>query len=232
MTPFTKSCSVDSCSRKHYARGLCSMHYKRFSAHGDPLIVNPKRLLTERFWECVVQAPSPDGCWEWSGYRNRLGYGVLGVDGKTVYAHRVAWFVQHGVYPKYLLHSCDNPSCVNLAHLKEGTHRENMQDMARKGRSTRGIKHPLAKLTEARVAQARREVRRGANRQEIADRWSIKRQTLDAAICGQTWKHVPEPPIPKRVNILDAQHERWRAEGRKRYANACHYTTRSSTYHR
>ncbi len=79
-------------------------------------------------------------CWEWTGTRQGQGYGILYVEGKSTLAHRFAWAFANGPIPAgmQVLHHCDNPPCTRLSHLFLGTQKDNMQDMASKGR---GRKH-------------------------------------------------------------------------------------------
>jgi hypothetical protein len=79
---------------------------------------------------------SSDGCWNWTGKQNELGYGAVTVDGKYTRAHRAMFFMLHPDADRSLvvMHKCDNPSCVNPAHLQLGTQKENMVDMHTKGR--------------------------------------------------------------------------------------------------
>lgn len=94
----------------------------------------------ERFWAKVNKAPGqgPAGeCWEWQGCRNKRGYGQFNPYNSTaVLSHRFSYEQRNGPIPDncLILHSCDNASCVNPAHLKAGTQSHNMQDMAAKGR--------------------------------------------------------------------------------------------------
>lgn len=82
---------------------------------------------------------TPNGCIEYTGFRLPRGYGMIGVDqgGRSELTHRVAWALANGPIPDgvQVCHSCDNPPCCNVEHLFLGTAHENMQDMARKGRS-------------------------------------------------------------------------------------------------
>lgn len=101
-------------------------------------------LDAQRFWSKVARR-APGECWEWIGSRFPRGYGRLKLNRKTAYAHRVSWELAHGVpVPDGLcvLHRCDNPPCVNPAHLWSGTMADNMHDRDAKGRGRWGPNRP------------------------------------------------------------------------------------------
>lgn len=86
----------------------------------------------EKKYEPVTES----GCWIWTGSLNEHGYGGFHLRGKTTKAHRVAWLLYRGEFPKLpLLHKCDVPCCVNPAHLFFGTQKDNAQDAIAKGRA-------------------------------------------------------------------------------------------------
>lgn len=100
--------------------------------------------LKEAFYNYVTPGTA-DACWEWEGSRcqptrkyaiSDYDYGVLRFDYKLRLAHRVSWEVHNGDIPDDLrvLHNCDNPPCVNPAHLFLGTARDNTLDGVAKGR--------------------------------------------------------------------------------------------------
>jgi hypothetical protein len=65
------------------------------------------------------------------------GYGNIGVDGVSKFAHRVSWETANGktIPPgMYACHTCDVRLCVNPAHIWIGTPSQNMQDASAKGR--------------------------------------------------------------------------------------------------
>jgi len=113
-------------------------------------------VAKERIENKVERIPE-GGCWVWMGTTTVRGYGQLIKDTKKLSAHRASYEAFVGPIPKGMnvCHTCDNVSCVNPNHLFLGTQKQNLQDMARKGRSTRGEKSPSAKLTEEQVNQIR-----------------------------------------------------------------------------
>lgn len=77
------------------------------------------------------------GCWEWQGAVTREGYGRLKVNNVAWMAHRYSLMLHLGrplVDGCVVMHSCDNPSCINPEHLAEGTQKDNMEDCRAKGR--------------------------------------------------------------------------------------------------
>jgi DNA-binding CsgD family transcriptional regulator len=83
------------------------------------------------------------GCWEWKGASSPKGYGKFRYNGTTYQAHRVSYelFVAPLIDGLVIMHSCDNPGCVNPEHLRQGTKVENMQDCISKGRFSMGEAH-------------------------------------------------------------------------------------------
>jgi len=91
--------------------------------------------LRRRFWHYVGMQPR-NQCWPWRGARHPKGYGWLRGRGLLLKAHRVAYELHYGPIAPGLvvMHSCDQPSCVNPAHLRLGTVADNNTDSAGKGR--------------------------------------------------------------------------------------------------
>lgn len=115
-----------------------------------------RKPLGRRFWAKVNKS---DDCWEWTACKNSAGYGQIRINGKAELAHRVSWELANGPIPDamYVLHRCDNPSCVRPDHLFLGTSSDNTQDMISKGRRVilYGEDAGTAKLTNAQVEAMR-----------------------------------------------------------------------------
>lgn len=97
-----------------------------------------------RFWR-KVDRRGPDECWEWRGYSNSLGYGILSkfVGGKKqrFRAHRISLAIDgRDPHDNLACHHCDNPKCVNPSHLFVGNQVANMRDCFAKGKHNNGSK--------------------------------------------------------------------------------------------
>lgn len=88
----------------------------------------------DSFWAKTRLAPN--GCIEWQQRLDGSGYGRLRWNRRQEAAHRVAYVLTFGEFPReeQVLHQCDNPRCVNPSHLFLGNHTVNMRDAAAKGR--------------------------------------------------------------------------------------------------
>lgn len=98
----------------------------------------------ERFWQKVDRSGGQFACWQWTGSKRTFGYGHFRAENKRrCDAHRFSWEIHRGAIPHGMCvcHSCDNPSCVNPAHLWLGTSQQNTADRHIKGRDAAGDVH-------------------------------------------------------------------------------------------
>ena len=99
----------------------------------------PKNIL-RRIERSIIGPLDDELCWE-SGFSvGTTGYPTVGKEYPqlgTHLVHRVVWEA-HNAEPippgMHVLHTCDNPRCVNPKHLFLGTNEDNIQDKCRKGR--------------------------------------------------------------------------------------------------
>lgn len=152
-----------------------------------------RRPLAERFMEKHAVG-DPSECWEWSGCRDPNGYGRISVNNRSVVATRVAWQLAHGAPPPSMsvCHRCDNPPCVNPAHLFLGTHAENMADREAKGRGRQpnGERNAKAKLTADCIEPIIRCSRAGVDNAQLGRWFGVATQSIAAIVHRRTWRHV------------------------------------------
>jgi HNH endonuclease len=145
-----------------------------------------------------------DGCIEWTRSCNPSGYGHLRAGGKLYQAHRLTWQRVIGDIPDGMcvLHTCDNPKCVNPEHLWLGTRADNNADCISKGRGNRigstpgprpairGEKNPTARLTERDVRVIRRLVYSGITGTRVASLFGTGKSQISAIVRRKAWAHV------------------------------------------
>jgi hypothetical protein len=130
-----------------------------------------------------VEKNDATGCWEWTAGRKGGGYGIFFFLGSLRGAHRVALALFRG-FPidsvLHVMHSCDNPGCVNPEHLSCGTHSDNMKDASKKGRIVNpndwsGTRNPKSKLSGEQRKQLEGEISAGKGSREISVKYGVSR---------------------------------------------------------
>ncbi len=150
-------------------------------------------IVSERFWS-RVNVVERKRCWTWLGAKDNYGYGQFRMDGKTIRAPRMAFFLRNGRWPNNACHKCDNPICCNPDHIFDGTRSDNMRDMVRKGRNKTDIgeKHGGSVLTDSKVTSMRRDYKTGLKSLEfIASEYGCSQSTAQRVISRTNWRHLP-----------------------------------------
>lgn len=163
----------------------------------------PRGTLEVRFWK-KVDRRGADECWPWLAGRLPHGYGTFyrDRDHHHAYAHRMSYELAFGPIQDGMdvCHRCDNPPCVNPAHLFVGTRIDNVRDMVVKGRGRMG-QYPRtarqsgsarwnARLTEADIPLIRARLAAGERYKPIGAAFGVHDRTIADIARGLTWKHV------------------------------------------
>jgi ribosome-associated protein YbcJ (S4-like RNA binding protein) len=144
----------------------------------------------DRFFLKVTKLPN--GCWLYTGYTDNGGYGRFWLQNGNVKVHRFSYELHNGRIPegKEVMHACDRRECCNPAHLRAGTHEENMYDMKIKGRANPvcGEDKKNAKLTEEQVIQIRNSF---LAQRQLSKIYGVSPCQISKIRTGKEWKHLP-----------------------------------------
>jgi hypothetical protein len=170
----------------------------------DLTAVLASNYAQQRFW-ASVDRKGPDECWHWNALIGQKGYGSFSFRRVKFKAHRVALALSKGVPTAGLcaLHSCDNPPCVNPAHLRWGTNAENHREKADRGRSNKwngrriGEGNPKAKLTAADVLAIRAY---DGPQKDMTARYGLTNGVVSRIVNGLTWTHIVAGTQNEREN--------------------------------
>lgn len=158
----------------------------------------------ERFSSLIELIPFSE-CHYWTGTLNDSGYGVL----NHQRAHRIIYEMEKGPIPlidgkpALLLHSCDNPMCVNPAHLRPGTQVENMADAAERKRFRLGEKHHNAKLSDADVLAILKACGEGASTGDLAAHYGVSASRISTIRHGHVGINHPAHSLPRPTGRSD-----------------------------
>lgn len=154
--------------------------------------LTPKQIT--RFWS-KVRKGEPEECWPWIRACNQDGYGRVTIWPHAYQAHRIAYLLTRGAFPHELcvLHTCDNPACVNPTHLRLGTHTDNMRDREDKHRRVvlKGEAVGNSKLAAKDVVCIRQQYAASRVSQRVlALKYHVGISTISEILRRQRWKHV------------------------------------------
>jgi hypothetical protein len=148
------------------------------------------KTVLERFEEKYIPEPN-SGCWLWTASTFKGGYGQFWTGQKYTGAHRASYEMFRGeIAPKMqILHSCDNPLCVNPEHLSVGTNLDNQHDSIKKGKKAtfKGETNPTHKLTMEQILIIREDNRPHGL---IAKDFCISRSLVSSIKLRKKWKHI------------------------------------------
>lgn len=139
-----------------------------------------------------------DDCIEFQGCKDKGGYGKRRIGSKNYKAHRLAYCKAKNIDIKEIdglvvMHTCDNPPCVNPNHLVVGTHGDNVADKVKKNRQKKGEDVKGSKLTSAHVLEIRKLVK-FKTQSEVAKFFGVCNAQVCRIVSRKNWAHLPEQP--------------------------------------
>jgi hypothetical protein len=145
----------------------------------------------KRFWDKIA-ITNDEECWLWLAGKDKDGYGLFKLEGKTVRATRFCYEITTGKKLKnYALHTCDNPSCVNPKHIYDGTAKDNMKDCKSRGRYNHSIGENTntMKVSDSDILRIRK-LKDKISGKEIANRFGLSETHVSRILSGQRRQYV------------------------------------------
>lgn len=196
------TCSTADCSKPVYGRGWCKNHYQQAwksgrLESGTRTLAKPTDSLDTRLRN-IGWTVTESGCWEWSGSLDIYGYGQMAVNrGRPWKAYRIAYeaWVKVPAPNVDICHTCDNPPCINPAHLFEGSRHVNVTDAVTKMRHVHGERQKH-KLTDVQVEEIRtRYAAGGIMQKELGVEYGVTQSQISYIVIRKRRKnqthHVP-----------------------------------------
>lgn len=147
--------------------------------------------MSDMFMSKVYADPNT-GCWLWGGSANKQGYGNFWMDKKCQKAHRVSYKLFVGPLSDDLdvMHTCDFPPCVNPAHLRAGTTKDNVRDMwaKRRGKPSRGENNGNSTFTAFGASYVKEMKSAGFSSAQIAEKFGVANSTIRRILTGKSWR--------------------------------------------
>lgn len=202
LDPFLEDC-LERDKLEEKLRELASIKVQKLAEINSKL----EPTIAERFLACIDKGdPNTfDNCWLWTAFKDSNGYGSFYCPLlNETKAHRVSYklfvgFIEEGLF---VCHKCDNPTCVNPAHLFAGTPRANTQDMIAKGRATLkpfdlGSSNIKSKLSEEEVADIKYMFLIKVQLSEILRKYKkVSYSCIRDIHRGRTWRHIEPKEMP------------------------------------
>jgi hypothetical protein len=164
-----------------------------------------------------------DACWPWQRMLDKKGYGQLTVLGRydragtSFFAHRIMFELTNGLTLSpdvKVLHTCDNPPCINPKHLVSGTQADNVRHMIIRGRAqynlnkVKGSTHHGALIDEI---TARDIFQSTLSMNRAAKHFGVSRDIVNHIRTGRTWTHVTG--LPRKLSPRARNRIRWTGIG-------------------
>jgi hypothetical protein len=193
------------CRGKYYTEEMKKNLSIRFSGkrnpmYGIPPIFNGIPLTKGMKMGNISRNSNPiqcyfdtNGCLISTGhYTTSDGYHQIFRDGKSWVLSRWVFYINFGYLPPVVMHTCDNPSCINPSHLIAGTIKKNSYDMVNKGRSPKGLNqyNGGTKLDEEKVREIKIKLFKGQSLMSLAKEYSVSKKLILLIKQEKRWKHI------------------------------------------